>query len=65
MMQWFLVISLLLDVAFKFQDTATVHVKVIDINDNKPEFRPASYSFYTHEGIVNFLDFCCFHVFIR
>ena len=34
------------------QDTAEVHITVIDVNDNEPKFCNSSYTFYTKEGTL-------------
>ena len=36
----------------KFSTTATVNIKVTDINDNNPKFDEDSYLFHVKEGVL-------------
>lgn len=46
----------------KLSTTATVNIKVTDINDNNPKFDEDSYTFHVKEGTLTFFLFIWYKI---
>ena len=47
---------------FLFQDTATINITILDLNDNKPIFQNSTYKFTIPEGKHNKHYYCIYNL---